>query len=94
MLDWKGLDEQARFRHTANFFASEEVETVSDLKKWLASGNNRDRLITTSTLPDKAGIAKIADKTADYYCVMVCLEDAVAIDSLIRAFLKGAGAIL
>lgn len=96
LLDWNGTDEQGRFRQTIEFFSNEKVDgitidTVSQLRKWLESEDNRDRLLTTSSRSDKAGIPKIGDKTADYYRVMVGLRDAVAIDSLIRAFLRDAG---
>jgi len=96
LLDWNGKDEQTRFCQTIGFFSNERVDgvtidTVSQLSKWLASEDNRDRLLTKSLRSDKAGIPKIADKTADYYRVMVGLPDAVAVDSLIRAFLKDAG---
>jgi len=95
LLDWNGKDEQTRFCQTVEFFSNEKVngitiDTVSQLSKWLASEDNRDRLLTKSLRKDKAGIPKIGDKTADYYRVVVGLPDAVAIDSLIRAFLKDA----
>ncbi len=91
LLNWNGTDEQSRFCQTVQFFKTEGIESVDDLRRWLASDDNRDRLITKSHRPDKAGIDKIADKTADYYRVMVGLPDAVAIDSLISAFLRDAG---
>lgn len=87
LLNWNGKDEQERFRQTAEFFANEQIETIHDLHKWLESEDNRDRLVTKSPRDDKAGIAKIADKTADYYRVLVGIPDAVAIDTLIREFL-------
>ena len=95
LLDWKGKDVQERFGLTIRFFSNEEVDsskidTVNQLAKWLASDTNRDRLITTSRRTDIAGIPKVADKTADYYRVMVGLPDAVAIDSLIAGFLRDA----
>ena len=96
LLNWNGVDEQRRFRQTVEFFSNERVsgktiDTVSDLSKWLASAVNRNRLLTRSPRSDKAGIPKIADKTVDYYCVLVGIPNAVAIDSLLREFLKDAG---
>ena len=89
LLDWKGKDVQERFGLTIRFFAS-EIDTVSQLAKWLTSDTNRDRLLTRSQCKDRAGIARIADKTADYYRVLVGLPDAVAIDSRIKEFLRDA----
>jgi hypothetical protein len=90
LLNWNGIDAQERFRQTAEFFAREQIETVDDLHKWLQSEDNRDRLVTQSPRDDKAGIAKIANKTADYYRVLVGLPDAVAIDTYIKEFLTKA----
>ena len=90
LLNWKGTDEQKRFRQTVDFFHHEGIDSSDDLRAWLASDDNRDRLITKSSRDDRAGIDKIGDKTADYYRVMVGIPDAVAIDSYIRAFLKDA----
>ena len=95
LLDWNGNDEQRRFRQTIEFFSQEDVDgekinTVSQLARWLASDTNRDRLLTKSQREDRAGIPRVADKTADYYRVMVGLPDAVAIDSLIAGFLRDA----
>ena len=91
LLNWNGIDEQERFRLTIHFFAHEGINTVDDLTKWLESEDNRDRLISKSTRVDKAGIPKIADKTADYYRVMVGLPDAVAVDRFIKEFFDEAG---
>lgn len=91
LLNWNGIDEQERFRLTIHFFAHEGINTVDDLTKWLESEDNRDRLISKSTCVDKAGIPKIADKTADYYRVMVGLPDAVAVDRFIKEFFDEAG---
>lgn len=95
LLNWSGKDEQRRFRQTIEFFSEEEVNgqkinTVSQLAGWLALDTNRDRLLTKSQRKDRAGIPRMADKTADYYRVMVGLPDAVAIDSLITGFLRDA----
>jgi len=91
LINWNGIDEQKRFVMTVNFFHNEKVNTVNDLYKWLQTGNNRDRLISKSTLPNKAGIPKISDKTADYYRVLVGISDAVAIDKLLKDFMRKAG---
>ncbi|MFP3880568.1 MAG: hypothetical protein ACLFVA_06410 [Dehalococcoidia bacterium] len=90
LLNWRGADEQDRLQKTADFFHKEEVETVGDLRAWLESDDNRDRLLTKSLRNDKADIPRIGDKTADYYRVLVGLPDAVAIDRRIADFLRDA----
>lgn len=90
LLNWRGKDEQERFRQTIDFFENEHIDTFDDLRKWLASEANRNRLVTRSNRVDKAGIAGISDATADYYCVLVRLPDAVKIDSRVKTFLKAA----
>jgi len=91
LLNWNGEDAHERFRQSIRFFENEQVKTYEDLRKWLESEDNRDRLITKSLRDDKAGIAKIADKTADYYRVLVGLPDAVKVDSRVEEFLTDAG---
>ena len=90
LLNWKGTDPQKRFRQTVDFFHREGIDGFDDLRAWLASDDNRDRLVTKSSRNDRAGIEKIGDKTADYYRVMVGIPNAVAVDSYIRAFLRDA----
>lgn len=91
LLNWKGTDEQKRFHQTVEFFDREKIESFEDLRRWLASDDNRNRLLTKSPRKDAAGIPRIGNKTADYYRVMVGLPYAVAIDRLIADFLKDAG---
>jgi hypothetical protein len=91
LLNWSGEDEQQRFRQTVAFFVKEHVNTFDDLRRWLRSEANRDRLITRSDRVDKAGIAEISDATADYYRVLVRLPDAVKVDSRVEQFLTDAG---
>jgi hypothetical protein len=91
VLNWHGKDKQEIFYQTVKFFVNEQIDTFENLRKWLESEDNRDRLLTKSSRNDKAGIAKIADKTADYYRVLVGLPDAVKVDSRVKDFLKAAG---
>jgi hypothetical protein len=91
LLNWRGKDKQKIFLQTIQFFANEQVNTFNDLRKWLGSEDNRDRLITKSTRKDKAGIPKISNATADYYRVLVRLPDAVKVDSRVEEFLADAG---
>ncbi len=92
ILNWSGEDEMERFRQTVEFFQNEKIETFDDLRKWLKSNVNRDRLITTNARSDKAGIPKIGKATADYYRVLVGVPEAVKVDSRVKTFLiKKAG---
>jgi hypothetical protein len=91
LLNWHGEDEIERFRQSINFFKKERVETFDNLREWLESDNNRDRLVIKIPGNDKAGIPKIGNATADYYRVLVGLPDAVKVDSLVRNFLTDAG---
>lgn len=93
LLDWHGEDELERFSMTVRFFGNEQVETFDNLRDWLESDNNRDRLITKNSRSDKAGIPRIADATADYYRVLVGLPDAVKVDTLVQKFLVDAGIV-
>jgi len=76
----------------ARFFAAKKVQTFDDLYKWLESEKNRDNLLAkNSGLEGK--VFTIADKTADYFRVLVRHWDAVAIDSHIRDLLDKAGVV-
>ncbi len=65
LLNWFGKDEQGRFRQTVSFFENEQINTFDDLRKWLESEANRDRLVTKNNRVDKAGIREIRNATAD-----------------------------
>ncbi|MDM7999305.1 MAG: hypothetical protein QUS33_04725 [Dehalococcoidia bacterium] len=91
LLNWKGKAEQQVFSMTVAFFHNEGIKTFDDLRKWLKSYINRDRLMTKSARKDKAGIPRIADRTADYYRVLVGIPDAVKVDSRVKQFLSDAG---
>ena len=91
LLDWNGKDEQERLRRTVDFFQHERIQTFDDLRKWLESDINRDRLLTKCPRDDKAGIPRIGNATADYYRVLAAMPDAVKVDSLVKEFLVDAG---
>lgn len=90
LLDWKGVNEQNRFSQTIAFFMKEKLNTFDDLRKWLESEDNWERLLTKSLRDDRAGIDNIAERTADYYRVLVGLPYAVKVDSRVDNFLKEA----
>lgn len=73
---------QKQVHETAQFFAKESVETFSDLYQWIKKEGNRIKL--------KKSIYGVGDKTADYYGVLVCDPEAVAIDERISTFLYNA----
>jgi hypothetical protein len=79
---WKGQREHNRLYDHAKFLAGKGIDTFYQLSAWLQEEENRDSLI-------KAGLG-IRDKTADYYCVLVRLPDAVKVDSRVEEFLADA----
>lgn len=74
---------QIQVSETAQFFASEDIETYSDLSKWIRNEENRRKL--------KKRVNGIGNKTADYYGVLAGDPNAVAIDDRISIFLDNAG---
>jgi endonuclease III-like uncharacterized protein len=74
---------QIQVHATAQFFAKEGIETFSNLATWIKKEDNRRKL--------KKSLWGIGDKTADYYGVLVCDPEAVAIDERICIFLDNAG---
>lgn len=76
----------------ARFFANKEIETFEGLYTWLEPEKNRDSLLT-----EKSGLSgkvfRIANKTADYFRVLVRHWDAVAVDRGIRGLLDETGII-
>lgn len=84
LLDgWKGEKEHKRLYDHAEFFVDEGVETFENLIGWLRKKKNKSKLIS-------AGLG-IKDRTADYYCVLVGLPDAVKVDSRVEEFLSDSG---
>ncbi len=91
LLDWNSHAMEKDLFSISNFFLSKSIETYSDLKDWLVSEDNRDCLLTARSGIGGNSSFKIGDKTADYFCVLVCQWDAVAVDSNIKEILSDAG---
>jgi len=92
LINFKTEGIKSDLLEVARFFADKGIETFEDLYAWLESEENRDNLLTErSGLTGK--VFRIADKTADYFRVLVRHWDAVAIDRGIRGLLYKAGVI-
>jgi hypothetical protein len=74
-----------------NFFTNRGIETYSELKEWLKPEDNRDSLLFERSGLGGNSPFRVADKTADYFRVLVCHWDAVAVDSNIKAIIKNVG---
>jgi hypothetical protein len=69
----------------ALFFQEKGVDTFDELYNWLESEDNRDKLLTkNSGFERKGSVFRVADKTADYFRVLVGHWDAVAVDRGIK----------
>jgi len=80
LIRWKGskLD---RIRATLRLFLDEKVDTEAELKRWIQTDGNPDKLTK---------IPGIKDKTLDYYRLISGLST-VAIDRHLLGFIKNAG---
>jgi endonuclease III len=74
---------QKQVKETAQFFARSGIEVFANLAVWIQKEENRRKL--------KSEVSGIGDKTADYYGVLACDPEAVAIDERISNFLYNAG---
>ena len=91
LLDWDSLAMEKDLLAVGNFFVNRGIETYSELKEWLKSEDNRDSLLSNRSELGGHSPFRVADKTADYFCVLVCHWDAVAVDSNIKVILENAG---
>lgn len=80
-LSWRGVDRAERFSRVLALFASENIETETDLKSWLLDDNN---------LPKLRSIKGIGPKTVDYFKILVGLSTS-AIDRHLLNFIGIAG---
>ena len=90
LLHWNSAGTEKDLLSVGNFFANRGIETYSDLKEWLNSEVNRDSLLSNRSGLGGNSIFRVADKTADYFRVLVCHWDAVAVDSNIKATTENA----
>ena len=91
LLDWNSPAMEIDLLAVGNFFANRGIETYSELKEWLKPEDNRDSLLSERSGLGGNSTFRVADKTADYFRVLVCHWDAVAVDSNIKAILENAG---
>lgn len=91
LLDWDSLAMEKDLLAVGNFFVNRGIETYSELKEWLKSEDNRDSLLSNRSELGGHSPFRVADKTADYFRVLVCHWDAVAVDSNIKVILENAG---
>ena len=89
IINFKTAGTKSDLLKMANFFAGLGIDSYEDLYNWLESENHRDDLLTENS--GVSGVVfKIANKTADYFRVLVRHWDAVAVDSGIRDILSQA----
>jgi len=89
LINFKTPGTKSDLLMVARFFVGKGIETFDDLYAWLGPEQNRDSLLTkNSGLSGK--VFRIADKTADYFRVLVRHWDAVAVDRGIRELLDKA----
>ena len=81
VLNWNDEEKPARLKRLATFLKDRNVETVGDLKTWLARPESRKELL---------GIKGVGPKTADYVPILAGLPS-VAVDRHIERFCAGAG---
>ena len=90
-----GFDSQETERDMLDivqFFSGQAIESYSDLREWLRPEEHRDSLLS-----DQSGLGlntrtpfRIANKTADYFRLLVAHWDAVAVDKGIKSLLAQA----
>jgi len=90
LLDWNSDLTEKDMLSVGTFFANRGIETYSELKECLKSEENRESLMSERSGLGGNGTFRVADKTADYFRLLVCHWDAVAVDSNIKAILKNA----
>jgi hypothetical protein len=87
LLDWKSPGMQEDLLSVANFFSEQGIETYSELQKWLIPEDHRDSLLSDQSRLGGNTTFRVAEKTADYFRLLVNHWDAVAVD-------KGIGQLL
>jgi hypothetical protein len=90
LLGWNSPGMEKDLIAVGIFFANHGVETYAELKEWPRPEGNRDSLLSERSGLGGHGAFRIADKTADYFRVLVFHWDAVAVDSNIRTIFKNA----
>ena len=89
LLDFNSKETEKDLIDVSLFFTGNGIETYSDLWEWLKSERNRDSLLSVhSGLGLQTSTPfRISDKTADYFRLIVCHWDAVAVDKGVKILL-------
>lgn len=90
LLDWHSASMQHDLLGVANFFAMRGIDTYLELQEWLTSEEHRDSLLSVQSGLGGNSTFRVAEKTADYFRVLVSLWDAVAVDKGINQLLAKA----
>jgi hypothetical protein len=95
LLDFNSKETEKDLIDVSVFFSGRGIETYSDLWEWLKSESNRDSLLSVhSGLGQQTEtVFRIADKTADYFRLIVCHWDAVAVDKGVKMLLEDSGIV-
>jgi len=92
LLDFNSQETQKDLLDVARFFSIHNIESYSDLREWLGPEEHRDSLLSVQSglgLNTRTPF-RIADKTADYFRLLVCHWDAAAVDKGIKSVLAQA----
>jgi len=95
LLDFDSRGTEKDLLDVAEFFSNHGIETYSELSGWLQPEEHRDALLSSNSgLGQNTHTPfRVADKTADYFRLLVCHWDAVAVDKGIKNLLAKAGIV-
>lgn len=95
MLNFDSQGTERDLLDVADFFANQGIENYLELYEWLQPEEHRDMLLSShSGLGQNTPTPfKVADKTADYFRLLVSHWDAVAVDKGIKNLLAKAGVV-
>jgi len=92
LLDFDSPKTERDMLDVVQYLSDQGLESYSDIRDWLEPEEHRDGLVSVHS---KLGLNtrtpfKVADKTADYFRLLVCHWDAVAVDKGVKSFLAQA----
>jgi len=92
LLDFASEGTEKDLLDVTNFFSGWGVESYLDLREWLGPDEHRDSLLSihSGLGLNTSTPFKIADKTADYFRLLVFHWDAVAVDKGVKSLLAEA----
>ena len=92
LLDFDSQETETDMLDVVQFLSGQGIESYFNLREWLGPEGHRDSLLSKQSglgLSTRTPF-KIADKTADYFRLLVAHWDAVAVDRGIKSFLAQA----